>query len=171
MPFGADGAVRQPGIRTGRWLNPRTNADRMRVGLPTTSITLKRRRISSQRIFNCSSASRLPTQRWMPKPKDRCWRGRSRSTMNRFGSARPYPLPPLWSNVDVAQAQLPPQSPSMPGTPLSVAARTSVVPTGTSTVFAPPENPMKVTLAMQTLGVISRRAACPVRPARHTVRA
>jgi hypothetical protein len=36
----------------------------------------KRLRISSHRIFSCSSARRLPTQRWMPKPKLRCWRGR-----------------------------------------------------------------------------------------------
>ena len=27
-------------------------------------------------IFSCSSASRLPTQRWMPKPNERCVRGR-----------------------------------------------------------------------------------------------
>jgi hypothetical protein len=38
---------------------------------PTTSITGKRSRISSQKIFNCISASRLPTHRWIPKPNDR----------------------------------------------------------------------------------------------------
>ena len=33
---------------------------------------------------NCNSASRLPTQRWMPKPNDRCWRGRGRSDDGTF---------------------------------------------------------------------------------------
>jgi len=42
----------QPGIRTGRWLNPRTKEDRIRVGAPTTSILSKRRNSSSQRIFS-----------------------------------------------------------------------------------------------------------------------
>ena len=41
----------------------------------------KRFRISSQTMRSCISASRLPTQRWMPKPNDRCWRGRARSMM------------------------------------------------------------------------------------------
>jgi hypothetical protein len=77
------------GIRTGRWLKPRTNEDRTRVGSPTTSIASKRRRSSSHRIFNCNSARRLPTQRWMPKPKDRCCRGRSRSMMKWFGAGFP----------------------------------------------------------------------------------
>jgi hypothetical protein len=37
----------------------------------------------------------------------------------------------------------------MPGTRLSVAARMSVVPTGTSTVCAPPVKATKVTLGIQ----------------------
>ncbi len=39
-------------------------------------------RISSQRIRNCCSARRSPTQRWMPAPKARCCRGLARSMMN-----------------------------------------------------------------------------------------
>ena len=48
----------------------------------------------------------------------------------------------------VAHAQLPPQSPSMPGTPWSVAARISVVPAGTSTTWCSPEKVTKVTRGM-----------------------
>ena len=36
----------------------------------------------SSLIFNCSSASRSPTQRWMPKPNEIWVRGRARSMMN-----------------------------------------------------------------------------------------
>jgi hypothetical protein len=39
----------------------------------------------------------------------------------------------------------------MPGTRLSVAARMSEVPEGTSTVCVPPAKPLKVTLGMQDL--------------------
>ena len=40
------------------------------------------RRISSQRMRICCSASRSPTQRWMPAPNARCCRGLARSMMN-----------------------------------------------------------------------------------------
>ena len=43
----------------------------MRSGSPSSSIVSKRFRISSQTIRSCISASRLPRQRWMPKPNDR----------------------------------------------------------------------------------------------------
>src|SRR5579862_6938936 len=45
----------------------------------------KRFRISSQTMRSCSSARRMPTQRWMPKPKERWVRGRARSMMNSSG--------------------------------------------------------------------------------------
>ena len=48
----------------------------------------------------------------------------------------------------VAQAHWPPQSPSMPGTPWSVAARISVVPAGTSTSWRSPAKVTKVTRGM-----------------------
>ena len=44
--------------------------EKTRLGSPTTLMSGKRARISSQMIFSCSSASRLPTQRWIPEPKD-----------------------------------------------------------------------------------------------------
>jgi len=49
--------------RTGSLLKPRTKAERTRVGSPTTSMRSNRFRISSQSIFSCNSARRLPTQR------------------------------------------------------------------------------------------------------------
>ena len=60
---------------------PRTKLEYTRLGSPTTSMRSKRFRISSQMIRNCISASRMPTQRWMPNPNDRWLRGRARSMM------------------------------------------------------------------------------------------
>ena len=64
----------------------------------------------------------------------------------------------------VAQAHCPPQSPSMPGTPWSVAARISVVPAGTVTSWRSPAKVMKVTRGMvrreRTRKPRASRAAC-----------
>src|SRR6185437_10669519 len=72
-------------MRTGIASKPFTKFEFIRFGSPTTSIFGKRRRISSHMMRSCISASRMPTQRWMPKPKETCWRGRSRSMMNSSG--------------------------------------------------------------------------------------
>src|SRR6185437_677649 len=72
----------QPAIRTGRCSIPLTKLEYTRLGGPTTSILSNRLRISSQMIFSCSSARRIPTQRWIPKPNDKCVRGRARSIRN-----------------------------------------------------------------------------------------
>src|SRR6267154_3486214 len=70
------------GMRTGKDSMPRTKLEYTRFGSPTTSMLSKRFSISCHTIFSCSSASRMPTQRWMPKPNDRWVRGRARSMMN-----------------------------------------------------------------------------------------
>jgi hypothetical protein len=51
------------GMRTGSDSIPRTKLEYTRFGSPTTSIRSNRFSISCQTIFNCSSASRMPTQR------------------------------------------------------------------------------------------------------------
>src|SRR5437868_12198765 len=60
---------------------PRMKLEKRRLGGPITWMSRSRASISSQRIFNCRSASRSPTQRWMPAPHERCWRGFVRSTI------------------------------------------------------------------------------------------
>src|SRR5215813_2299571 len=72
----------QKEMRTGRCSIPFTKLEYTRFGGTTTSILSNLLRISSQTILSCSSASRMPTQRWMPKPNDRCVRGRARSIKN-----------------------------------------------------------------------------------------
>src|SRR5690606_31954557 len=67
------------GMITGSVSYPFAKTEWVLVGSSTTSMVGKRLRISSQMMVSCSSASRLPTQRWMPKPNDRWFRGRGRS--------------------------------------------------------------------------------------------
>ena len=49
---------------------PSVSVQYQRTGASTTSILSKRLKISSQMILSCSSASRMPMQRWMPKPNE-----------------------------------------------------------------------------------------------------
>ena len=56
-------------IRTGKCVMPRMKLLGLRWTSPTCSILWKRLRISSHNTRSCSSASRLPMQRCMPKPK------------------------------------------------------------------------------------------------------
>ena len=55
-------------ICTGNSRMPRMKLEKRRLGGPITWMSRSRASISSQRIFNCRSASRSPTQRWMPAP-------------------------------------------------------------------------------------------------------
>ena len=55
-------------ICTGNSRMPRMKLEKRRLGRPITWMSRSRASISSQRIFNCRSASRSPTQRWMPAP-------------------------------------------------------------------------------------------------------
>ncbi len=58
-------------IRTGSSRMPWMKLDFRYTGSPTTSTFLKRLWISSQITRSCISPSRLPRQRWIPKPNDR----------------------------------------------------------------------------------------------------
>ena len=63
-------AMAYPAMRTGSEEMPRMKPHRLRFGSSIISTTMSRFRISSHRIPSCISASRLPTQRWMPKPNE-----------------------------------------------------------------------------------------------------
>ena len=74
-----DGSIDNP---TGSARIPRMKFEHSRCAGPMISNLRSRCKISSQRMPICCSASRSPTQRWMPAPKARCCRGLARSTMN-----------------------------------------------------------------------------------------
>src|SRR5260370_34601998 len=91
----------------------------VRRGAANTAMTRWRGSTSSHRMRSCNSASRLPTQRWMPKPNDKCWRGRGRSMMKLSGSsiASGSRLPETYHMTTLSPARMywPPSSVSCVG--------------------------------------------------------